>query len=119
MTTVDEARVATRDQADVVTELTVGAFYELPTWSWPCPDPVLRRAQHRRFWRSYVDGRMRSPPVWLTANHAAGMLAYLEASNPANVPLYERYGFRVAGAFDLPDSGPRVHMMWRERASAS
>src|SRR5437868_3620424 len=119
MTTVDEARVATRDEADVVTELIVGAFYEDPTWSWAFPDPVLRRAQHRRFWRAYVDGAMRFPWVWLTAIDAAGMPAYLEASNPANVPLYERYGFRVAGAFDLPDSGPRVHTMWRERASAS
>ena len=203
MTTVDEARVATRDEADVVTELIVGAFYEDPTWSWAFPDPDLRRAQHRRFWRAYVDGAMRFPWVWLTANDtaaslwippgerelteaqeeaverlleellgtdaqrvfrafelfedkhprdephfylsllatdpqqrgrgyglrllaailaaidAAGVPAYLEARNPANVPLYERYGFRVAGGFDLPDGGPRVHTMWRERASAS
>jgi GNAT superfamily N-acetyltransferase len=46
----------------------------------------------------------------------AGMPAYLEASNPANVPLYERYGFRVNGSFDLPDGGPRVHTMWRPRS---
>src|SRR3954451_1389079 len=203
MTTVDEARVATRDEGDVVTELIVGAFYEDPTWSWAFPDPDLRRAQHRRFWRAYVDGAMRFPWVWLTAGDtaasfwippgerelteqqeeaveqlleellgadaqrvlrafelfeekhprnephfylsllatdpqhrgrgdglgllaanlaaidAAAMPAYLEASNPANVPLYERYGFRVVGAFDLPDGGPRVHTMWREGASIS
>ena len=42
------------------------------------------------------------------------MPAYLEASNPANVPLYQRHGFELAGAFDLPDFGPTVHTMWRE-----
>lgn len=44
---------------------------------------------------------------------AEGASAYLEASNPANVPLYERYGFRLRGVFDLPDGGPTVHTMWR------
>ena len=43
-----------------------------------------------------------------------GSPAYLEASNPGNVPLYERYGFRVVGSFDLPYGGPRVHTMWRD-----
>ena len=47
----------------------------------------------------------------------SGLPAYLEASNPANVPLYERYGFRVIGKFDLPDNGPRVHTMWRDARS--
>ena len=44
---------------------------------------------------------------------AEGAPAYLEASNPANVPLYERHRFEVIGHFDLPDGGPRVHTMWR------
>ena len=44
---------------------------------------------------------------------AEGVSAYLEASNPANVALYERYGFESVGAFDLPDGGPTVHTMWR------
>ena len=44
---------------------------------------------------------------------AGGARAYLDASNPVNVPLYERYGFRLLGAFDLPDGGPTVHAMWR------
>lgn len=52
----------------------------------------------------------------LAAIDQARMPAYLEASNPANVPLYERYGFRVNGSFDLPDDGPRVHTMWRPAA---
>src|SRR4051794_41816306 len=71
MTTVDEARLATRDEANIVTELIVGAFYEDPTWSWAFPDPDLRRAQHRRFWRAYADGAMGFPGVWLTAGDTA------------------------------------------------
>jgi GNAT superfamily N-acetyltransferase len=40
--------------------------------------------------------------------------AYLEASDSANVPLYERYGFRPVGAFDVPEGGPEVVTMWRD-----
>ena len=39
--------------------------------------------------------------------------AYLEVSNPANVPLYERYGFALHGRFTLPGGGPEVVTMWR------
>jgi ribosomal protein S18 acetylase RimI-like enzyme len=46
----------------------------------------------------------------------AGMPAYLEASNPANVALYERHGFKVRGSFTLPGDGPEVFTMWREAA---
>ena len=44
----------------------------------------------------------------------AGMPSYLEATNPANVPLYMRHGFEVLGSFTLPDSGPEVFTMWRD-----
>jgi len=47
----------------------------------------------------------------------AGMPAYLEASNPANVALYERHGFEVRGSFKLPGDGPEVFTMWRDAAS--
>jgi ribosomal protein S18 acetylase RimI-like enzyme len=43
-----------------------------------------------------------------------GAAAYLEASNPVNVALYERYGFEVVGSFELPDDGGTVHRMWRD-----
>ena len=39
--------------------------------------------------------------------------AYLEASNPVNVALYARYGFKPSATFTLPD-GPDVTTMWRE-----
>jgi GNAT superfamily N-acetyltransferase len=41
------------------------------------------------------------------------MPAYLEASNPVNIPLYERYGFAPYQTFSVPD-GPEVTTMWRE-----
>jgi ribosomal protein S18 acetylase RimI-like enzyme len=47
----------------------------------------------------------------------AGMPAYLEASNPANVALYERHGFQVRGSFKLPGDGPEVFTMWRDAPS--
>ena len=47
----------------------------------------------------------------------AGMPAYLEASNPGNVALYERQGFSVRDSFKLPGEGPEVFTMWRDAAS--
>lgn len=44
---------------------------------------------------------------------AEGLPAYLEASNPANVALYARYGFRQIDSFTLPGGGPTVPTMWR------
>ena len=46
---------------------------------------------------------------------AANLPAYLEASNPVNVGLYQRYGFELFGSFTLPDGGPDVATMWRPR----
>jgi ribosomal protein S18 acetylase RimI-like enzyme len=39
--------------------------------------------------------------------------AYLESSNPDNVPYYERFGFQVTGEIKLPDGGPSLWPMWR------
>jgi ribosomal protein S18 acetylase RimI-like enzyme len=40
--------------------------------------------------------------------------AYLESSNPENVPYYERFGFEVTGQVKLPDGGPSLWPMWRQ-----
>jgi GNAT superfamily N-acetyltransferase len=39
--------------------------------------------------------------------------AYLESSNPMNIPYYERFGFVVTGELKLPDAGPSLWPMWR------
>jgi hypothetical protein len=40
--------------------------------------------------------------------------AYLESSNPANDPRYERLGFAKKGSFTRPDEQLTVSTMWRE-----
>jgi ribosomal protein S18 acetylase RimI-like enzyme len=42
-----------------------------------------------------------------------GTLAYLESSNPANIPVYERHGFEVLGTVQQPGS-PRITPMLRK-----
>lgn len=42
-----------------------------------------------------------------------GMPAYLESSNPLNVPLYQRHGFEVVAEETVGRNGPRVWFMWR------
>jgi GNAT superfamily N-acetyltransferase len=44
------------------------------------------------------------------AEHAP---AYLESSNPDNVPYYQRFGFEVTGEITLPNGGPKLIPMWR------
>jgi len=41
----------------------------------------------------------------------AGLAAYLESSNPANVPLYERHGFRVVTTIQVDDAPPFFPML--------
>jgi GNAT superfamily N-acetyltransferase len=43
----------------------------------------------------------------------AGMPAYLESSNPANLPRYEAFGFEPQIEFSVPGS-PVITTMWRE-----
>jgi len=43
-----------------------------------------------------------------------GLPLVLETGVPANVPLYERFGFRVIREADAPDGGPRIWFMGRD-----
>jgi ribosomal protein S18 acetylase RimI-like enzyme len=45
---------------------------------------------------------------------AARMPAYLENSNPKNMPLYERHGFKVLKEIRFEPDGPPLWPMWRE-----
>lgn len=44
-----------------------------------------------------------------------GALAYLESSNPRNVPLYQRYGFEVMGRIQFGSSPTLVPMVRKPR----
>jgi GNAT superfamily N-acetyltransferase len=39
--------------------------------------------------------------------------AYLESTNPDNVPYYQRFGFEVTRAIVIPHGGPTLWAMWR------
>ena len=49
-----------------------------------------------------------------TLSDAEGVPSYLESTNPANVPRYERVGFRPVGEFTTPDGERTVTTMWRD-----
>ncbi|MEV8015816.1 GNAT family N-acetyltransferase [Streptomyces sp. NPDC086554] len=45
---------------------------------------------------------------------AAGLPVYLESSKPANIPVYEHFGFTVREEAQLPGGGPVLWSMRRE-----
>ncbi|MEV0112798.1 GNAT family N-acetyltransferase [Streptomyces sp. NPDC050844] len=45
---------------------------------------------------------------------AAGLPVYLESSKPANIPVYEHFGFTVLEEAQLPGGGPVLWSMRRE-----
>jgi GNAT superfamily N-acetyltransferase len=51
----------------------------------------------------------------LNACDSQKVLAYLEATSPRNVPLYERHGFEVLGSIQAADSPPIVPMLRKPR----
>jgi len=94
-------------------------------------------SRYERFW-SWIDATMPPQPRWLLDQIAVepaaqgrgiggAMLRHaiecaerdrlpivLETGVPGNVPLYERFGFRVFCAADAPDGGPRIWFMARD-----
>ena len=46
---------------------------------------------------------------------AQGLPGYLESSNPANIPFYQRHGYEIAGEIQV-GSSPVVTPMWRAAA---
>ncbi len=50
---------------------------------------------------------------------AQGRHAYLESSNVANVPLYQRHGFEVVAEFAPGPGGPPFYAMWRQAGRAA
>ncbi len=196
------ARIATADDTEAVLATLVAAFDRDPLWSWVCPDPDRRAAQHAGILGLYVECALPRGGVWMSdeaASSAAvftqpgeaeltedaearlhsflaeelgghapaveetlrrfeaatpaeppfyylsflgthpnrrgngigmGLLAeiaeeadrddrptYLESTNPANNPRYERHGFRAQGGFTTPDDLRTVTTMWRDPLS--
>jgi GNAT superfamily N-acetyltransferase len=50
----------------------------------------------------------------LATMDAEGVPTYLESTNPANTPRYERFGFRQVGEFTTPGGERTVATMWRD-----
>ena len=66
-------------------------------------DPAVRG-------KGFGNALMRSRLDRCDAEHAP---AYLESSNPDNVPYYQRFGFESTGEIVLPGGGPSLIPMWR------
>jgi GNAT superfamily N-acetyltransferase len=62
-------------------------------------------------------GRRILQPVLDECDHQ-GLPAYLESSNPRNLPFYFRLGFEQTGEIQVPD-GPVLIPMWREPGRAT
>lgn len=88
-----------------VSELVKRTHPEEPHWYLAVigSDPSVRGA-------GFGQALMRSRLDRCDAEHAP---AYLESSNPDNVPYYQRFGFEVTGEIKLPDGGPSMWPMWR------
>jgi ribosomal protein S18 acetylase RimI-like enzyme len=92
-----------------VEELMKEAHPEEPHWYLAVigSDPTVRG-------KGFGQALMRSRLDRCDAEHAP---AYLESSNPDNVPYYERFGFEVTGEIELPsrdgNPGPSLVPMWR------
>ncbi|MET0474642.1 MAG: GNAT family N-acetyltransferase [Mycobacterium sp.] len=89
----------------VAEEMMKAAHPEEPHWYLAIigSDPDVRG-------KGFGQALMRSRLDRCDAEHSP---AYLESSNPDNVPYYERFGFEVRGELNLPDGGPSLIPMWR------
>ena len=75
---------------------------------------------HWYLWTLGVDARTQGRGVGsavlrhtLARIDEAGAVAYLEASDPKNVPFYERHGFEALGIIEVADIPPLVPMIRR------
>lgn len=119
--------------ATVERELEIGGAIA-PAIATLTPDDGER---YERFW-AWIDSTLPPEPRWLLDQVAVepaaqgrgiggAMLRFaidqatrdrlplvLETGVPGNVPLYERFGFRVVRDADAPDGGPRIWFMRRD-----
>jgi hypothetical protein len=73
---------------------------------------------HLEWWATHRDRAGEGLGTRLLREDLAGVderhqPAYLESTNPVNIPRYEALGFRPVGGF-APPGGPTITTMWRE-----
>jgi GNAT superfamily N-acetyltransferase len=92
-------------RGSIVEELMKAAHPEEPHWYLAVigSDPDVRGT-------GFGQALMRSRLDRCDDEHAP---AYLESSNPVNVPYYQRFGFEITGEIPLPGGGPSLVPMWR------
>jgi GNAT superfamily N-acetyltransferase len=93
-------------RSEALTEAMKNAHPDEPHWYLAVvgSDPGIRG-------RGFGHALMRSR---LDRCDAENLPAYLESTNPDNVPYYRRFGFEVIGEIPLPLGGPNLSPMWRE-----
>jgi GNAT superfamily N-acetyltransferase len=65
-------RLATPSDAGLVARILTDAFHDDSMWgAWAFPDPTTRRQNRELVFRLLVDGALRYPSVWLTADDTA------------------------------------------------
>lgn len=69
-------------------------------------------ATHPRHQSKGLGGAVLTP--MLERCDTEGVPAYLESSNPRNVPFYARHGFVERDPVPLPDGWPTITPMWRD-----
>lgn len=82
----------------------MGSYHpDEPHWYLPLigVDPIHQ-------YKGYGSALLRHALLQCDRDHAP---AYLESSNPANIPLYERHGFEVLGTIQAGSSPPIVPML--------
>jgi len=91
------------EQVSAVFEQMAGYHPSEPHWYLPMigVDPANQG-------KGYGSALLRHALLQCDRDHVA---AYLESSNPANVPLYERHGFVVLGTIQLGSSPPIIPML--------
>ncbi|HEX3296665.1 MAG TPA: GNAT family N-acetyltransferase [Nocardioides sp.] len=109
MTRAVAPRVATPDDALVVTRILVDAFHADPMWGpWAFPDPTTRRQGRNTVFGLLVEGALRYPWVWLSAGKAAAAVWIPPGGSelsPAqeeqiNAVLHESLGARTASVLE-------------------
>jgi GNAT superfamily N-acetyltransferase len=76
------ATVATEADAESVVATLVAAFNQDPLWSWICPDPERRAAQHAAIIGLYVECALPRGGVWMSDESASAAAVFTQPGEP-------------------------------------